>query len=92
MLVADALGILVGIVMGKKIPERFIKWFAAVIFVAFGLVGLFHVAPPSLRTFPVVAGSVALCGALLAVVARLTREGEPGNEATCERDCTQKEK
>lgn len=41
MLVADAIGIIIGIVMGKKIPERFIKWFAALIFIAFGILGLY---------------------------------------------------
>jgi Ca2+/H+ antiporter, TMEM165/GDT1 family len=40
MLVADAVGIVVGIVLGKKIPERFIKWFAALVFIAFGIIGL----------------------------------------------------
>lgn len=42
MLIADAIGIIVGIVLGKKIPERFVKWFAAVIFIAFGLIGLYQ--------------------------------------------------
>lgn len=42
MLIADAIGIVVGIVLGKKIPERFIKWFAAIIFIAFGIAGLFQ--------------------------------------------------
>jgi len=41
MLVADAIGIIVGIVMGKKIPERLIKWFAALIFIGFGVFGLY---------------------------------------------------
>ena len=41
MLIADAIGIGVGIVMGKKIPERFIKWVAALIFIFFGLSGLY---------------------------------------------------
>lgn len=40
MIIADAIGILVGIVLGKKIPERFIKWFAALTFMAFGIIGL----------------------------------------------------
>lgn len=43
MLVADAIGIIVGIVLGKKIPERFIKWFAALVFIAFGIIGLWEV-------------------------------------------------
>ncbi len=42
MLIADAIGIIVGIVLGKKIPERFIKWFAAIIFIAFGIAGLYQ--------------------------------------------------
>ncbi|HEX2966692.1 MAG TPA: TMEM165/GDT1 family protein [Syntrophorhabdaceae bacterium] len=43
MLIADAIGIIVGIVLGKRIPERFIKWFAAIIFMLFGLIGLYQV-------------------------------------------------
>jgi len=42
MLVADAIGIIVGTVLGKKIPERFIKWFAAFVFIAFGIIGLWE--------------------------------------------------
>jgi putative Ca2+/H+ antiporter (TMEM165/GDT1 family) len=45
MLVADAFGIIVGIVLGKKIPERLVKWFAALIFIAFGSIGLYHALP-----------------------------------------------
>jgi putative Ca2+/H+ antiporter (TMEM165/GDT1 family) len=41
MVIADAIGIIIGIVLGKKIPERFVKWFAAIIFIVFGLVGLY---------------------------------------------------
>jgi putative Ca2+/H+ antiporter (TMEM165/GDT1 family) len=41
MIIADAIGIIIGIVLGKKIPERFVKWFAAIIFIAFGLIGLY---------------------------------------------------
>lgn len=42
MVIADAIGIGVGIVMGKKIPERVIKWVAAGIFIAFGVFGLYE--------------------------------------------------
>lgn len=79
MLVADALGIIVGIVMGKSIPERAIKWFAAIIFVAFGLIGLYDVAPPSLKTIPVLIASAALSVALLLLVARLTEKSDDEN-------------
>jgi putative Ca2+/H+ antiporter (TMEM165/GDT1 family) len=72
MLIADAIGIGVGIVMGKRIPERLIKWVAAVIFVGFGLAGLYAVAPSFLRTLPIVAASVGLSAVMLFAVARLT--------------------
>lgn len=77
MLIADAVGIIVGIVMGKNIPERVVKWFAAIIFVVFGLIALYDVAPPSLRTIPVVVGSIAVSIVLLVAVARLSGKGNP---------------
>lgn len=45
MLIADAAGILIGIVLHKKIPEKHIKWFAAAVFIAFGLWGLYQSMP-----------------------------------------------
>lgn len=67
MLIADAIGIIVGIVLGKKIPERFIKWFAAIIFILFGVVGLYQSVPAAFWSVPilVIAGCVL---ALLVVV------------------------
>jgi Ca2+/H+ antiporter, TMEM165/GDT1 family len=52
MLIADAIGIGVGIVMGKKIPERAIKWTAALIFIFFGLSGLYELLP-NLYLYPI---------------------------------------
>ena len=43
MLVADGVGIVVGVVLCKRIPQRKIKWFSAIIFVLFGLVGVYEV-------------------------------------------------
>ena len=40
MLIADGVGIIAGIVLHKRIPERQIKWVAALTFIAFGLWGL----------------------------------------------------
>jgi putative Ca2+/H+ antiporter (TMEM165/GDT1 family) len=40
MVIADGLAIIVGIVMGKKLPEKFIKWVSAAIFIGFGVVTL----------------------------------------------------
>lgn len=37
MVVADGFAIIVGIVLGKRIPEKTIKWVSACIFIGFGL-------------------------------------------------------
>lgn len=42
MVVADGIGIIVGIVLRKHIPERIIKWASAIIFMLFGLHGVFE--------------------------------------------------
>lgn len=59
MLIADAIGIGIGIVMGKKIPERAVKWIAAVIFILFGFWGLYEYLPDSILTLPVVISGIA---------------------------------
>jgi putative Ca2+/H+ antiporter (TMEM165/GDT1 family) len=41
MVIADAIGIGVGIVLGKRFPEKTIRWVAAFIFIAFGVFGLY---------------------------------------------------
>lgn len=41
MLVADGIGIVVGIVLRKHLPERSIKWFSAIVFILFGFVGVY---------------------------------------------------
>jgi hypothetical protein len=64
MLIADAIGIGVGIVLGKKIPERTIKWTAALIFIFFGLSGLYDLLP-SLYLYPI----FIVCGAAVLGVA-----------------------
>jgi len=42
MLIADAVGIVLGIVLHKKLPEKTIKWSAAMSFIAFGLWGMYE--------------------------------------------------
>ena len=60
MVIADAFGIIVGIVMGKRIPERLIKWFAALVFIIFGVLGIYGACPKDLWPPPVVIGSLLL--------------------------------
>lgn len=70
MLVADAFGIIVGVVLGKKIPERFVKWFAAVIFILFGIIGLYDSLPERFLTPPATAGGLLLILLLIGLVVR----------------------
>ncbi len=49
MVAADAVGIIIGILMRKRIPERSIKWFSAAIFVAFGLNGIYKSLSPKIE-------------------------------------------
>lgn len=68
MMIADAIGIVAGIVIGKRIPERAVKWFAAVIFIVFGMVGLYQYLPPSsLTPISVTATVLIVAGAVYAV-------------------------
>ena len=62
MLIADGVGILLGVVLSLRIPQRKIKWFSAVIFVLFGLLGIYEVL-----SFKVGLGYTTLTIALLAV-------------------------
>ncbi|ATW26358.1 TMEM165/GDT1 family protein [Candidatus Formimonas warabiya] len=51
MMISNALGIMVGIVLGKKIPEKAVKLFSAGIFILFGYLGLFqYISDPMIRT------------------------------------------
>jgi putative Ca2+/H+ antiporter (TMEM165/GDT1 family) len=69
MLIADGIGIIVGVVLCRKIPERIIKLVSAGVFIIFGLVGCYEVASESLGWST--ASSVAAT-ALLAVIALAT--------------------
>ena len=60
MVIADALGIIVGIVLGKKIPERLVKWFAALVFIIFGVLGIYSASPKNFWTPPVAIGGLLL--------------------------------
>jgi putative Ca2+/H+ antiporter (TMEM165/GDT1 family) len=61
MIIADAFGIIVGIVLGKRIPEQFVKWGSACVFVAFGVFGIHeNVSEQILTPVVEVAGLTAL--------------------------------
>lgn len=71
MMVADGFGIIIGCVLGKKIPERAVKWSAALIFIFFGLFGLYEYVPQHFLTIPSILGTVLVTIVLIYVTARL---------------------
>ena len=68
MLIADGIGIIVGVVMCKKIPERIVKLVSAGVFIFFGFVGSYQVAQGELNLS---AGSIAVIMTLLIVLTAL---------------------
>jgi putative Ca2+/H+ antiporter (TMEM165/GDT1 family) len=49
MIIADAIGIIIGIVMRKHVPEKTIKWVAAIVFILFGLIGTYNILSTKLE-------------------------------------------
>ena len=39
MLIAEGIGIIIGVVLNKKIPEKIMKWMSAAVFALFGILG-----------------------------------------------------
>ncbi len=72
MMVADGIGIIIGIVLGKRIPERAVKWFAAIIFILFGLFGLYEFLPQQYLTPGIIAGVLAATILSMYLVARMS--------------------
>lgn len=71
MMIADGIGIIIGIVLGKRIPERTVKWVAAMIFIAFGLLGLYEYLPKEYVTTQAMIGALAVTGLLIYLVSRM---------------------
>lgn len=70
MLVSNAIGVLVGNVMGKNLPERAIKWAAALIFIAFGCYGLYENLPGNIWSPAVITASLAMLASSMYLVSR----------------------
>lgn len=65
MLVADGIGIIIGVVMCKRIPEKTIKLVSAAAFILFGFIGTYQVASSELN---LELGVIALILVILAFV------------------------
>jgi putative Ca2+/H+ antiporter (TMEM165/GDT1 family) len=80
MVVADAIGIGVGVVMQKNMPENVIKWIAASVFAAFGFIGIYQVLHIQAGLFCtlVILLALALCTALAAYL--IIRRKKPAGD------------
>ncbi len=77
MLVADGIGIGVGVVLGKHIPEKAIKWVSAAIFIVFGLAGIYDVLPSMIGYAYTATVLVLLAVVSVLAAVFLTRERKP---------------
>jgi putative Ca2+/H+ antiporter (TMEM165/GDT1 family) len=73
MLVADGVGIAAGVVLGKHIPQRTIKWVSATIFLIFGLVGIYEVLPSKIGAAYTVLTLIALIVFCILAITFITR-------------------
>jgi putative Ca2+/H+ antiporter (TMEM165/GDT1 family) len=77
MIVADGVGIVVGVVLSKRIPERTIKWVSASIFVAFGVVGVYDILFAQIGLGYAVLASALLAASSIYAMYRLSRKKKP---------------
>lgn len=79
MMIADGIGIIIGVVLGKQIPERMVKWGAALIFIAFGLWGLYDALPKAMLSLPVIAAVFIIIGIMIYLLARRGNAASPAS-------------
>lgn len=71
MLIADGFGIIVGILLRKKIPERMVKLVSAGAFVLFGLIGTYQVLSNDLNlSLPLIIAVLVVITIITALIAR----------------------
>ena len=88
MMIADGIGIIVGIVMCKRIPERTIKLVSAAAFIFFGFVGSYNVASEKLQleTSMIALGLTAIASITGAIAFYLMKEEDEASTPLCEEE------
>jgi putative Ca2+/H+ antiporter (TMEM165/GDT1 family) len=85
MLISNAIGIIIGIVMGKNIPEKFMKWFAALTFIGFGIYGLYEALPEHVWSPAIVTGGIILLFTSIYFLSRMNRQ-KNSKPPVCEKE------
>ena len=88
MMIADGIGIILGIVMCKRIPERTIKLVSAAAFIFFGFLGSYGVASEKLHleTSMIALGLTAIASLTGAIAFYLMREEDEASTSLCEEE------
>lgn len=82
MLIADGIGIIIGVVMGKRIPERTVKLISAAAFILFGFIGCYQVGAIMLGlALPMVFGLLAAIAVLTGISAYLLIKSDYNEQA-----------
>ncbi len=90
MLIADAIGIVVGVVMCRRIPERTIKLISAGAFIVFGFIGSYQVAVDKLALgIPAAAGILAVIAVITGLIAYrlIKKNGREENKPAVWEEC-----
>ncbi|MBM7867845.1 TMEM165/GDT1 family protein [Heliobacterium gestii] len=70
MMISNGIGILIGVVLGKKIPEQVVKYASAAIFIFFGYAGIIATVQDRMMLYGVLAGVTAITAIALYVLTR----------------------
>jgi len=73
MVIANGFGIVAGVLMGKKLPEKSLKWIAAMIFIAFGMIGLSESVSQNYLKMPYIASAFIILGFIIYLINRFNR-------------------
>jgi putative Ca2+/H+ antiporter (TMEM165/GDT1 family) len=73
MIAADAIGIILGVMMQKSIPQKVLKWISAIIFVLFGFISVYHFLAGRMTFFFVLGMLTLLAAGTIFAGYRLTR-------------------
>lgn len=65
MLIADGIGIVVGVLLHRKLPDQALKMFASIAFIIFGLSGLWEALRETFRLTAGTSATVVICVAAL---------------------------
>lgn len=78
MLIADGIGIIIGIVLGKRIPEKAVKWVSAIVFMLFGLGQIIQISFDHLQIGYALGLSVLVLVATIAATYFVVKKGAAG--------------